>query len=222
MPWAAKVPSIIQAWYGGCESGASLASVIYGHVNPSGRLPLTIPKREEDIPAFLSFKSQKGIVRYNDDIHVGWKAYLDRRVEPAFAFGHGLSYTTFAYDNLSVKATGEFDLEFSVVVTNTGNVSGSHSALLYLAPPAPTADSWIHPSRRLAGFRFIGDLSPGQHRTAKIRISRREMAHWDEVLDAWSVEKGVWSAFLTTGSALDDVAVRVEFTIRSEVVWRGL
>ena len=221
MPWADRVPAILQAWYGGCESGSGLADVIYGQVNPSARLPMTFPQREEDVPAFLSFKSQRGVVRYNEDLHVGWKWYLDRKIRPLFPFAHGLSYSQFQYSAITITTTTPVDITFTVAITNTGPVPGSHSAVLYLSPPPPTADSLIHPSRRTGGIAHVEDLKVGESRTVSITIERRELGHWDDVLHCWTVERGQWRAFLAADS-LGEALNEVQFGIETSTEWTGL
>ncbi|MBZ0287326.1 MAG: glycoside hydrolase family 3 C-terminal domain-containing protein, partial [Anaerolineae bacterium] len=123
MPWLDAVAAVVQAWYPGQESGNAIADVLFGAVNPSGRLPQTFPKRIEDNPAYINYPGENGQVFYGEGIFVGYRYYDKKQVEPLFPFGHGLSYTTFEYQNLTVSApsfdTPE-DIRVSVDITNTG------------------------------------------------------------------------------------------------------
>jgi len=129
MPWANSVPAIVHAWYLGNATGDAIADVLFGKVNPSGKLPITFPARLEDVPSFGHFNVDNGKVRYAEDIFVGYKHYQQRRITPAFAFGHGLSYTTFQYSDLEVSETSPIgnDVEITAkfTVKNTGNIAGS-------------------------------------------------------------------------------------------------
>ena len=138
MPWVDRVPSIVQAWYGGNETGNAIADVLFGDVNPSGKLPLSFPVRNEDNPAFLSFRSELGKTVYTDDVFVGYRHYEKVGKKVNFPFGHGLSYTTFEYNKLSVSKSGD-ELESSVTVLvdvkNTGSRAGAEVIQVYIVPP---------------------------------------------------------------------------------------
>jgi beta-glucosidase len=158
MPWLDKVKGVVQAWYGGCETGTSIADVVYGNVNPSGRLPLTFPRTEEDIPAAMCYKSANIKTYYEEGIWVGYTHYNARKIEPLFPFGHGLSYTTFAYSSLEITdvspsktSPDHWQLSAQVDVTNTGKVAGDHSVHFYVSPPPETATGLKHPKQPCKG-----------------------------------------------------------------------
>ncbi|CAK7231593.1 hypothetical protein SCUCBS95973_007968 [Sporothrix curviconia] len=126
LPWVSEAKAVLQAWYGGNETGHGIADVVFGAVNAAGKLPLTYPRRVEDHPAHLIYRSEAGRALYGEDVYVGYR-YFDRAgIEPLFPFGHGLSYTTSALADLSInQAEGSNDVQISVKVTNTGTVAGS-------------------------------------------------------------------------------------------------
>ena len=181
MPWLDKVKGVVQAWYGGGEAGTGIADIVYGHVNPSGRLPVTFPKRNLDNPAALSFKSFNGKTYYEEGIWVGYKHYNAREIQPLFPFGFGLSYTTFDYENLEITSVspkgtiaGDWKLRAKVTVKNTGSVTGSHSIHFYISPPPETATGLKHPEYTLQAFTKIYDLAAGQSQTVEIEMDKCE------------------------------------------------
>jgi beta-glucosidase len=179
MPWVDKVKGVVQAWYGGNETGNAIADIVYGNVNPSGRLPVTFPKREVDIAANLNYKSARTKIYYEEGIWVGYKHHNARGIEPLFPFGHGLSYTTFDYADLKISGpTGstadEWKLKASVKVTNTGKVAGSHSVHFYTCPPEETSTSLTHPSHTLQAFAKVKDLAPGKSKTVDVTLDKCE------------------------------------------------
>lgn len=177
MPWANDVNAIIQAWYGGNEAGNGIADVIYGARNPSGRLPLSFPKRVEDIAAHNNYKSARTRTEYSEGIWVGYKHHNARKIPAMFPFGHGLSYTTFEYADLKVRTEGEreeWKLHASVKVTNTGKIEGDHSVHFYTAPPPPTATSESHPEVSLQAFAKVRGLNPGESRTVEVQMDKCE------------------------------------------------
>lgn len=182
MPWLGAVKGVVQAWYGGCETGTGIADIVYGHVNPSGRLPVTFPRREEDVPSYLSYKSADTITRYEEGIWVGYKHHNARNISPLFPFGYGLSYTTFEYSNLEIvgvsseKGTkaGEWELKAKVTVENTGKVEGSHSVHFYTIPPEEQALGLKHPERTLQAFGKVHNLKPGEKGTVEVTMDKCE------------------------------------------------
>ena len=191
MPWLDEVKGVVQAWYGGCETGTSIADVLYGHVNPSGRLPLTFPRREEDIPAAMSFKSANCKTYYEEGIWVGYKHYNARGIRPLFPFGHGLSYTTFSYANLEITSNSPasvapnlWRLAVQVDVTNTGTVTGDHSVHFYLSPPPENPMGLKHPKLTLQGFDKILSLAPGATGVARVTLDKCMSFVIDSRLDA--------------------------------------
>ncbi|KAH7903362.1 glycosyl hydrolase family 3 C-terminal domain-containing protein, partial [Hygrophoropsis aurantiaca] len=137
MPWADSVPAIVHSWYLGNATGDAIADVLLGKKNPSGKLSLTFPKRLEDISSHGHFHSENGVLQYGEDIYVGYKHFQHRGIAPQFAFGHGLSYTTFVYSDLQLSkpevTNGDFNLIASVTLTNTGKVPGDEIIQLYVS-----------------------------------------------------------------------------------------
>lgn len=185
MPWLSKVKGVVQAWYGGCETGTGIADIVYGKVNPSGRLPVTFPAREEDVPSYLAYKSADSITRYEEGIWVGYKHYNARKLVPLFPFGHGLSYTTFAYSDLAItfvskpKGTSadEWQLKAKVKVTNIGKVEGSHSVHFYTQPPPEMAMGLKHPERTLQAFGKVHGLQPGKSEEVEVVMDKCKLHH---------------------------------------------
>jgi beta-glucosidase len=181
MPWLDKVKGVVQAWYGGGEAGTGIADIVYGHVNPSGRLPLTFPNRNLDNPAALSFKSFNGKTYYEEGIWVGYRHYNAREIQPLFPFGFGLSYTTFDYENLQITSVspkgtkaGEWKLRAKVTVKNTGPITGNHSVHFYLSPPPETATGLKHPEYTLQAFTKVYDLAAGESQTVEVDMDKCE------------------------------------------------
>jgi len=228
MPWLDKVKGVVLAWYGGNETGNAIADIVYGRVNPSGRLPLTFPRREVDASAGLSRFSEQGKIHYDDGIYVGYKHYNARGISPLFPFGHGLSYTSFEYSNLRIDYVSppgtnanEWHLLASVDVTNTGSVSGSHSVHLYTAPP-PRASPLgrQHPSHTLQAFTKVHDLAPGATVPVQFRLDKYAISHWDENDNMWVAERGVWG--VSIGIDAQTLYGRAEFEVRRRIEWTGL
>lgn len=181
MPWLSKVAGVLYAWYGGNEAANAIADIVYGKVNPSGRLPITLPKRELDIAANLNYKSARTKIYYEEGIWVGYKYFNARGIEPLFPFGHGLSYTTFEYSDLKITSQpeknakpDEWKLKVAVTVTNTGKTAGSHSVHFYTCPPAETATSLRHPEQSLQAFDKVKGLAPGAKQTVEVTLDKCE------------------------------------------------
>jgi beta-glucosidase len=182
MPWLDKVESVVWPWYGGNEAGNAIADIIYGLVNPSGRLPITLPKRELDIAANLNFKSARTKTYYEEGIWVGYRHFNARGIEPMYPFGHGLSYTTFEYSDLVVDPSASsspalWRIQCSATVTNTGNVPGSHSIHFYTNPPPATSNSLTHPEVTLQAFSKTAVLTPGRSETVTVHMDKCEFWH---------------------------------------------
>jgi len=182
MPWLDQVAGVVFAWYGGNETGNAIADIVYGKVNPSGRLPISLPKREQDIAASTNYKSARNKIHYEEGIWVGYKHHNERKIAPLFPFGHGLSYTTFEYSDLKITSSPKSDakaddwsLTASVKVKNTGKKAGSHSVHFYLTPPAETATSLRHPEVTLQAFDKVYDLQPGADKTVEVTLDKCEL-----------------------------------------------
>lgn len=218
MPWADKVPAILQAWFLGSESGNSLADVIFGHVNPSGKLPMTFPVRLDDVAAHAvgeypgTKRADSDIVdiRYNEGVLVGYRWFDTKKIRPLFAFGHGLSYTTFGYGKLSADASKigpDGAMTLSVDVTNTGSRAGAETVQLYISD---TKASVKRPAKELKNFAKIY-LEPGQTKTVTFTVRPSDLAFFDAGAHAWKAEPGEFRAHV--GAASDDIRSSLRFIL---------
>jgi beta-glucosidase len=198
MPWLDKVPAILEAWYPGEEDGNAVAAVLFGDVNPSGKLPITFPQKPADLPANTpeQYPGVEGTARYSEGISVGYRHFDAQDIQPLFPFGYGLSYTTFAYKNLAVapqnfstncdsRQTVEVDLD----VTNTGKTTGKAVVELYVGFPSTTAVP--QPPAQLKGFGKV-DLKPRQTRHVRLKLNARSFAYWDINTHGWKIMPGTY------------------------------
>ncbi|KAG7747867.1 hypothetical protein KL911_005397, partial [Ogataea haglerorum] len=198
MPWIDQVPAVVQGWFNGMESGNAIADVLFGDVNPSGKLSLSFPRRLEDNPAFLTFRSNKGEVVYGEDVFVGYRYYDKVGRPPLFAFGHGLSYTSFGLQNLAVSIT-QTTLVATVDVTNQGDIPGKEVVQLYVSPPETSEVE--RPKKELKGFRKVL-VQPHATETVSIEVPLRyASSYFDAERHQWSVEKGEYMVLVGNSSA---------------------
>jgi beta-glucosidase len=186
MPWVSSVPAILQAWYPGQQDGAAVASVLFGDVNPSAKLPITFPAADADTPANTAarFPGVNGVAEYSEGLQVGYRWFDAQGKEPLFPFGYGLSYTTFAFSGLSVRSAGD-GATATFTVRNTGHRAGAEVAQLYLGFPAAAGE----PPRQLKGFSRV-ELAPGQSRRVTIHLDARAFSVWNAGSHAWTPVKG--------------------------------
>lgn len=216
MPWVDDVQAVVQAWYGGNELGNAIADVLFGDVNPSGKLALTFPKRLEDNPSFLNYGATNGRVLYGEDVFVGYKYYEKVKTAPLFAFGHGLSYTTFSLLNVAVSQADE-SLTVSVDVANTGSVAGAEVVQVYVEHEAPSV---IRPVKELRDFAKV-HLGPGESKTVSVTMSLKEAtSYWDSYKNKWLSEKGKYKVLV--GQASDRIAGGAAFEVAKNAYWLGL
>ncbi len=215
MPWLDRVGAVMQAWYPGQECGNSIADVLTGQVNPAGRLPQTFPVRLEDNPTYVNYPGENGHVLYGEGLFVGYRYYDKKRVAPLFPFGHGLSYTTFAYANLRLSANtlapGE-TLTLTVDVTNTGARAGQEVAQLYVRDPR---SSLARPEKELKGFAKVA-LEPGETQTIALSLDMRALAYYDDAKAAWVAEAGEFEVLVGASSA--DIRARAGFSLSADWV----
>ena len=195
-----RVRAIVEGWLLGQAGGPATADVLYGHVNPSGKITETIPYRLEDVPSYLNFPGDTTGVRYGEGLFVGYRGYDAMRTEVAYPFGHGLSYTTFGYSDLAVRATGE-GISVAVTVTNTGSRAGREVVQAYVSIAGSTV---VRVPRELKGFADV-TLEPGASATVEIAIPTAELAFWSVADDAWVVESGRYT--VAVGSSSRDLPV---------------
>lgn len=209
MPWRNEVPAILLTWFGGQELGTALAEVILGYAEPGGRLPTTWPAEERDVPV-LSVAPIDGRLPYDEGVFVGYRAWQRHRPEPAYWFGHGLGYTTWAYTDLEVRPGHETSLAtVRARVTNTGTRVGREVIQVYLAPAEPGAQ---RPDRWLAGFATV-EVAPGESAVVEIGIPRRAAETWDEHRHRWQAIPGAYE--ILVGRSVADIQLRTSFDLTS-------
>lgn len=188
MPWVDRVPAILEAYLGGQAGGGAVVDLLFGAASPCGKLAETFPVKLEDTPSFLNFPGEMETVTYAEGIYVGYRYYDKKKLPVLFPFGHGLSYTTFAYGNLrlstDVYAGGEMTV--SVDVTNTGSMAGKEVVQFYVRADHAGKD---RPVRELKGFGKIA-LAPGETGTVSVTLDSRAFAYWEEHIHDWYVEPG--------------------------------
>ena len=225
MPWVDKVPAIVQDWYLGSEAGHSLADVLTGRVNPSGKLPFTFPVALEDGPIktpeqypgipgdkkWESFASSVPILEetYSEGIYVGYRWFEARNVTPLFPFGHGLSYTTFEYGapTVSAKKTADGAVTVSVPVANTGTIAGAEVVQFYVSDPEASVD---RPVKELKGFCKVW-LEPGETKSVSVDLTRESLSFFDAGKHSWTAEPGRFDVLVGASSA--DIRGSVSFEL---------
>lgn len=220
MPWATSVPAILQAWYPGEEDGNAVAAVLFGDVNPSGKLPLTFPMQLSDLPANTPAQYPGVLVNgvptatYSEGVFVGYRHYDQANIAPLFPFGFGLSYTNFSFQNLAVTPAAftftnnpSQTVTVSLTVTNTGTVPGAEVVQLYLGIPSTIVPE---PPKSLQGFQKIM-LQPGQTAPVQLTLNQRSFSYWDVVSHRWRVAPGVYQIML--GDSSREVSLQTQITI---------
>ena len=219
MPWSDSVDAIVQGWYGGTESGNALADVLTGKVNPSGRLPFSIPFRYEDgpikteaqYPGIKTEDDEFWQTHYSEGVYVGYRWYSTQEIPVQFPFGHGLSYTTFEYSNAKAakpSMTAAGTLKVSVDVANTGSVDGAEVVQLYIADPEASID---RPAKELKGFEKVW-LKAGQKKTVTFEIDAEDLSYFDAEKHEWVAEPGEFQVLF--GSSSEDLKAMVSFQLK--------
>ena len=185
MPWLDQVPSVVQMWYAGMEGGNAVADVLLGHVNPSGKLPMTFPKRLADSPAQALDDYHSDLCEYREGILVGYRWFDAKGIEPLFPFGHGLSYARFELSGLELSTAGD-TVCVSLRVKNVGTRPGAEVVQVYIGQPGCSVE---RPVRELKGFEKVF-LDAGESHQVEISLDRRAFAYWSTSENAWKVESG--------------------------------
>ena len=217
MPWISEVPAVIQAWYLGTEAGNAIASVLVGDVNPSGKLPFTFPEKLEDVGAhqlgdYPGRQREDGIFdeKYNESIFVGYRWTDKQKIRPLFPFGHGLSYTTFAYGKATVnKKVMKIDeqIVITVPITNTGKRIGSEIVQLYISD---LKSSLPRPVKELKGFSKI-QLAPGETQEVTFLIDKQALSFFNDSRHEWVAEPGKFEAQIAASAT--DIKSKVTFEL---------
>jgi len=213
MPWIGQVAAVVMAWYPGQENGNALAQVLFGDVNPSGKLPVSIPAAADQVPASAAaqFPGVRGHVSYSEKLLVGYRWYDAEGVAPLFPFGHGLSYTTFGYSNLVVGAvspSGQAQIGFDL--TNLGTVAGAEVAQLYLGFPAATGE----PPKALKDFQKVA-LAPGQTQHVTFGLTWEDFATWDPAAHGWAAAPGTFQVLV--GASSRDIRLTGALTVNAAI-----
>ena len=197
LPWLERVPATVLAWYPGQEAGEAIAGVLLGDAEPAGRMPTSWVSDERQTPSFLTYPGEAGVVRYGEGVFVGYRGHDARGIEPMLPFGHGGSYTDFAWGEVSVSGSGT-DLVVAVPVSNTGERPGAEVVQVYVAAVEPVVP---RPPKELAGFAKV-HVEPGATVVARVALRPRAFARWDPGAHDWTVDPGDY-ALLVAASATD-------------------
>jgi beta-glucosidase len=208
LDWADEVGAIAYAWYGGQECGNAIADVLFGTVNPCGKLPQTIPMRYEDNPSFsesgANYPGADGVVRYEEGVFIGHRHYDAKNIEPRYPFGHGLSYTTFDYGTLETERDGDNVIAF-IDITNSGDVAGKEVVQLYVGDVDASVP---RPPKELRDFEKIS-LAPGETRNVRFVLGPRAFQFWGD--GDWVLEPGEFT--LSCGSSSRDIRATATVTL---------
>jgi len=208
MPWVNEVPSILEAWFPGEEDGNAVAGVLFGDVNPSGKLPLTFPKDINDVPTNTpeQFPGVNLVANYSEGIFVGYRHYDKNNIEPLFAFGHGLSYTTFDYKNIKINKAANFNTDYTTAcnvelnVTNTDKTAGAEVVQIYLGLPSTT--NVEQAPKKLSGFARV-ELKAGETKQVSIPLEGRSFCYLDINSHSWKAVTG--TVKVMAGSSSRDI-----------------
>ncbi len=209
MPWADRVGAVLQAWYLGSETGPAVVDVLTGRVNPSGRLPFSIPVKLEDCAAHSfgaeAYPGDGKTVVYKEDVLVGYRWHDTKHIAPRFPFGHGLSYTTFRYGKATVQKQGD-DIAVTVPVKNTGSVAGKEVVQLYVGEDRPTL---LRPQKELKAFQKVL-IQPGETQSVTLRLTPSEdFAFYDESSRSWQANRGTYTLYI--GASSGDIRQQLKF-----------
>jgi len=221
MPWINSVNALLHTWYLGNETGNAIADVLFGKVNPSGKMSMTFPRRMEDVPSYLNYGNQNGKVSYAEDLFVGYKHYQSRGITPLFPFGFGLSYTTFEYSDLQVLPSSSSDADFTAsarfTITNTGTLPGSEVVQLYIAL---SSGSLLHPRLSLKAFTKVREIAASKEAKVSLALDKLAVSYFDDSLGKWRADAGEYTVFV--GSSSDNLPLKAVFTLKKGFSWSGL
>lgn len=209
--WLDDVPAVLEALYPGQEGGTALAEILFGDVNPSGRLPMTFPKRFEDSPVYGTYPGEKQVAEYKEGIFVGYRHFDEQDVEPLFPFGFGLSYTTFEYSDLEITPTkiGQDDtVTVQARIKNTGDVAGDEVVQLYVHDVEASVK---REKKSLKGFERVS-LDPGESETVRFTLDKSHLAFYDVVNKRWVAEPGRFRVLI--GGSSRDMRLESDFELR--------
>ncbi|KAL6364575.1 hypothetical protein LRP88_01978 [Fusarium phalaenopsidis] len=222
MPWESQASTLLHTWFGGQETGHGLADVLFGNVNPSGRLSLTFPKSIKHTPAYLTFSKADYDIVYGEGVFIGHRYYemVDR--EPLFYFGHGLSYTKFEYSKLEVPrdfaSAVDHKMQISVDVTNKGPYPGSEVVQIYIHDPESSVQ---RPIRELKAFAKV-HLDVDETKTVTLTLDKYSLSFWSQEVSKWKAEAGEYFVIVAASSNPQDEILRASFVLSETFYWSGL
>jgi beta-glucosidase len=200
--WLNDVPALLEAWYPGMEGGNAIGEILFGDVNPSGRLPFTWPKKLEDVPMYAVKTQNRDRIDYLEGVLIGYRYFETWNVKPEFPFGYGLSYTQFSYDDLKLSSaiiSADDSLKVSLKITNTGGCKGSETVQLYVNEPVALV---TRPQRELKGFKKV-ELMQGESRIVNFTLTKSDFSYYDVTNKTWKADTGVFK--LEVGSSSHDI-----------------
>ena len=212
--WIDDVAAVLEAYMMGQAGGAAVADVLFGRVNPSGKLAETFPHKLSDTPAFLNWPGNAGVVRYNEGLYIGYRYYDARKIPVKFPFGFGLSYTTFAYSNLKLSASSFTDVDgltVSLDVTNTGSMAGKEVVQIYVHDQKSALD---RPVKELKGFAKV-ELQPGETKTVTFDLDFRAFAYYHPEYKQWITEDGQFD--IIAAASATDIRACATVTLKSSL-----
>jgi beta-glucosidase len=217
MPWMNQVAGVFEGFYDGQEWGTAIAALLFGDVNPSGKLPVTFPTSLSAVPANTTaqWPGTNGTIQYSEGLDVGYRWYDAQNVAPLFPFGYGLSYTTFSYSNLNVGALSNGQATVTATVTNTGSRAGTDVAQLYVGDPANVGE----PPHQLKGFRRV-TLNPGASAAMTFTVTARDLGHWDMTSNAWLATAGAYQ--ILVGDSSRNLPLSGQLTVPATISARGI
>ncbi|MGL1957759.1 MAG: glycoside hydrolase family 3 C-terminal domain-containing protein [Colwellia sp.] len=209
MPWAEQANALVWGWYGGMEAGNAFAEVLFGDVNPSGKMPITLPAKLADVApiALNDYNATESL--YSEGVFIGYRWFEQQNIKPNFVFGHGLSYTNFDYSNVKLSTSalaGDQSLTVTATITNTGKVAGAEVVQLYLNDVEASVE---RPIKELKGFDKVF-LQPNESKEITITLTTRDLSFWDVKTNNWLAETGDFTIML--GSSLTDIRLKTAFS----------
>ncbi|KAH6952443.1 glycoside hydrolase superfamily [Ilyonectria sp. MPI-CAGE-AT-0026] len=221
LPWERKTDTLLHAWYGGQETGHGLVDVLFGDVNPGGRLSVTFPKSIKHTPAYLTFGKSDREILYGEGVFIGHRYYEAVDRDPLFYFGHGLSYSKFNYSGLTVpsrfESSAQHEMTVAVDVKNAGPCDGVEVVQLYIHDPE---SSVLRPARELKAFAKVS-LAVGETKRVVLRLDKYALSFWSEEDGQWKAEAGEYQVIIGTSSNPKDEVLRAGFELPTTFFWSG-
>jgi beta-glucosidase len=206
MPWLGNVHDVLESWYPGVQGGQAIADLLFGDVNPSGKLPITFPVQDSDLPQ-QTISATDTTVTYSEGLLMGYRWYDGKQIAPLFPFGYGLSYTSYSYSGLDTHADASGNVTVTFTVKNTGSRVGSEIAEVYAALPSGLGE----PPKRLVGWEKVA-LQPGQSQQVSVSIAPKLLSTWDATRHAWKLNNGAYQ-LIAGASSRDPNALTGSVTI---------